>query len=102
MTIKEYLSSREFKKEYKCWNYAHKIYGEDGKNLLEDDYFEWWDDEKANYWLNRLQVYNVEQGWELGDDHEMYAFAKIFTCINPGYMAIQPCNKQKEDSGDGK
>lgn len=98
MTIKEYLNSRKFKKEYKCWHYAYKIYGEDGKCLFEDDSFPWYDDEWAEKFLAEHDVEFVEMGWELGDDHEMYAFAKIWTSLTPGFMRVIPCeNRQKEE-----
>ena len=101
MTIKKYLASSKFKKEYKCWHYAHKIYGEDGKCLFNDDSFDWTDDAWVDEFLSNHEVCDVYMDWELGDDHELYAFAHITTCLCPGYMRIVPCSNCP-DGGDSR
>lgn len=79
MTIKEYLNSKQFKKEYKCWHYAHRVFDEKGNDLYQDDSLELYEDENWENFVNTHEVLKVEMGWELGDDHESYAFAKITT-----------------------
>jgi len=77
MTIKEYLNSKEFKREYKCWGYATQLYDTNGKKI-DGDKYELYDDEKWDKFITTYEVDHVEQGWELGCDHEMYAYAKIY------------------------
>ena len=79
MTIRDYLNSKQFKKEYKCWNYAHRLFDEKCNDLYSNDNLELYDDEIWDEFVDTHEILNVEMGWELGDDHEMYAFAKITT-----------------------
>ena len=75
-TIKDYLNSKEFKKAYKCWGYSNKLYDTKGEPI-DGDKYELYDDEKWETFISTHEVERVEEGWELGDDHEMYAYAKI-------------------------
>lgn len=81
-TLKQYLNSREFKKEYGCWYCANKLYDMSGE-LIDTDSYSLFDDEIFDDFANEHIVMKVEKGWELGDDHEMYAFAKIYLDIYP-------------------
>ena len=81
-TLKQYLNSREFKKEYGCWYGANKLYDMSGE-LIDTDKYELYDDEVFERFSNQFLVMKVEQGWELGCDGEMYAFAKIYLNIYP-------------------
>lgn len=79
MTIRDYLNSKQFKKEYKCWFYAHRLFDEKGNDLYSNDNLELYDDEVWDKFVDTHEVLNVEMGWKLGDDYERYAFAKITT-----------------------
>lgn len=80
MTLKQFLNSKVFKNEYKCWYYHHKFYDVNNNELSNDEY-EFWDDEKYEDFINTHEYVSHETEWELGDDHEMYAYCKIVTNI---------------------
>lgn len=79
MTIRNYLNSKQFKKEYKCWGYAHRLFDEKGNDLYDNTNLELYDREIWYKFVDTHEVLKVEMGWQLGDDHEKYAFAKITT-----------------------
>ena len=76
-TVNEFLKSKQFKKEYKCWGYSFRFYNQYGEEWNQEKYNNL-TDEEYNKLIGAKIVIKTEQGWELGDDHEMYAFCKIF------------------------
>lgn len=90
MTIKEYLNSKEFKNDYQCWYYDKRLVDEQG-NELSNDKYQFYDDEKWEEFISNHNVIKVERGWELGDDHEMYAFAKIFVELKTPTALLDGC-----------
>ena len=79
MSIKEYLNSKQFKRDYKHRDYANRIYDERGNDVC--DFIDLGDDDIWESFINTHEVLKVEMGWELGSDNESYAFAKIFTML---------------------
>ena len=79
MTIKDYLNSKAFRKEYKCWYYAKKLFDENGNDLGK--VFDFGDDGVWEDFIATHLVVNTETGWELGDDHELYAYCRITTRV---------------------
>ena len=77
MTIAKYLKSKEFSKNYACWDYATKIVDENGKDFGET--IDLGDDEVWEDFINNHEVIKVEMKWELGCDNESYAYAEITT-----------------------
>lgn len=79
MTIKEYLNSRKFKKDYKIWYYHFDIVDESGNSIQFKEELNLIDPECREEFLNTHDVLKVETAWELDDAYESYAYAKITT-----------------------
>lgn len=76
-TVWEFLHSSEFAKSFKCWGYANRIYYENGESVHNNG-VDLGNDEEWEKFTKSHEVARTETGWELGDDHESYAFCKIF------------------------
>lgn len=75
-TIAQFLKSKSFKAQYRCWGYAWRVYNQYGEDVGEK--YELYDDEKYNIFINTKIVIKTLKGWELNDSHEMDAFCKIY------------------------